>query len=455
MSVNRYYDKGSAEAYVMVGEKRYEPEKIRRSPYVTIGLAVEFTDECRDAIEISPTRFTLHFSVNNPHMVYVNEQRDGTVGIRFRPTWFNPNYQDGSTTRLEVRVILPEGHTLLTSTYPLEDRPWDDIHYTDDGRIMAVWEDTNVHPLDQERGVYDIGVAFPEKHVDEYFEQGALERTGNVLYSIGHICWITLPLSLIAFAFALFVISTMIENKYRRKNYLDPELCVVGAGPRRDLTAVEAAVVLETPLDRVAAMILFGLIRKRKVTLIEGGDPLELEKHYEEGDHPYETRFLRSIKGEGHVSRTSLKSNLIELVNEVEAKLEGFDLEETRTYYTAIVKKAWKQMEKAGSPEKFSLTLKEQEEWLMMVKDPEDRFETVYIHHHGHDGKGHPDVRNMAQRYVARIDVASNQLASDMRSLTGQVNEVTHPPPVSSGGGGSGGGGCACACACACAGGGR
>ena len=64
------------------------------------------------------------------------------------------------------------------------------------------------------------------------------------------------------------VIFYLIRAEEKRKtDYFEPILCVLGAGPRRDLTAVEAAVVLERPLDKVATMILFGLVRKNRVAI--------------------------------------------------------------------------------------------------------------------------------------------------------------------------------------------
>jgi len=44
--------------------------------------------------------------------------------------------------------------------------------------------------------------------------------------------------------------------------YLPPKISIEGKGIKRGLTAVEAGILLEEPLDKILTMILFGLIKK-------------------------------------------------------------------------------------------------------------------------------------------------------------------------------------------------
>ncbi|NIP35967.1 MAG: hypothetical protein GWN18_13470, partial [Thermoplasmata archaeon] len=170
---NRHYDEDSAWAKVRVGNVVYQPDRIRRSPYVEIGLAVEFDYQTQTATtSTGGKRFTLEFFVNNPHMVYLNELEEGTVGIRFRPTWFSDEFQRGFTENLTTVVFLPKGFD-GERAYWLEGRPWDEFGYdVDKGRYFVRWTDLQVSPNAIASGQMDVGVAFDEKWVDRYYEHG-------------------------------------------------------------------------------------------------------------------------------------------------------------------------------------------------------------------------------------------------------------------------------------------
>jgi hypothetical protein len=62
----------------------------------------------------------------------------------------------------------------------------------------------------------------------------------------------------LSFIAAVFVFA---RNRSRLA-YLPPRIAVEGHGIKRGLTAVEAAVVLQTGLEKVLTMILFGVIRR-------------------------------------------------------------------------------------------------------------------------------------------------------------------------------------------------
>ena len=71
---NRHYDEDSAVATIFVDGRWHKPDQIHKSPYVEIGLAVEFKPETANAVySVRGDVFRLDFTVNNPHMVYVNE----------------------------------------------------------------------------------------------------------------------------------------------------------------------------------------------------------------------------------------------------------------------------------------------------------------------------------------------------------------------------------------------
>jgi hypothetical protein len=186
---------------------------------------------------------------------------------------------------------------------------------------------------------------------------------------------------------------------------------------------------------------------------------------------------------------------MINLVRSVQKKMKGFSLGETREYYKSIMKKAWAQIEAAGTPEMKSEKYAEGIDWLMLDGDFTGRtrrtFETgpVYVpiwwgslsptsmgraspapiaSTGGVPGGGKsislPQLpgSDFAASIARGVQNSAGSLVGSVSTFTAGIARTTNPPPVtrSYSRGGSGGGGCACACACAgcacaCAGGGR
>ncbi len=65
---NSHYDPNTAYATVVVGSVEYSPSQVHESPYVDVGMAVEFSSTLQSIIH-SAGDFGLYFHVNNPHMV--------------------------------------------------------------------------------------------------------------------------------------------------------------------------------------------------------------------------------------------------------------------------------------------------------------------------------------------------------------------------------------------------
>ena len=181
---------------------------------------------------------------------------------------------------------------------------------------------------------------------------------------------------------------------------------------------------------------------------------------------------------------------MIELVRSVQTKMKGFSLGESRDYYRSIMRKAWAEVESAGTPEVRSERYSEGLEWLMLDREFDDRtrrtFTTgpVYVpmwwSHYSPARSATPSVAaasggksgapvslphlpgaDFAASMARSVQNSAGALVGNVASFTQGVAKTTNPPPVTRSYGGSrGGGGCACACACAgcacaCAGGGR
>jgi hypothetical protein len=294
---------------------------------------------------------------------------------------------------------------------------------------------------------------------------------------------------------------TALQGQRRKLQYMPPRIAIEGHGIKRGLTAVEAAVLMEQPLDKVMTMILFGAIKKNAAKVLTR-DPLEIEtvSPAPEGLHEYELNFLKAFQAKDKQQRQRLlQDTMISLVKQVSEKMRGFSRGETIDYYKSIMERAWQQIEAGDTPEVKSQKLDEGIEWTMLDRDYDGRMQRTFrgpifvpnwwgnydptFHPTSLGGSGKtaaPSIpssipagpralpgADFAASVVGGVQGFSTRVLGDLNTFTGRITGVTNPPPKPSvgsstrgGGGGRAGGGCACACACAgcacaCAGGGR
>jgi hypothetical protein len=195
------------------------------------------------------------------------------------------------------------------------------------------------------------------------------------------------------------------KRRRNRMDYMPPLMSVEGMGIKRGLTAVEAAVLLEAPLNKVLTMILFGLVRKGAVRTVserrlpddtakvclncdtenpldaalcaecgmslrtapeaaESRTRLKIVEPLPQGLHPYEKDFLTGIREDGTMEEKQLTTTMTALIQSVNQKMKGFHAEDTIAYYRDIVARAWEQVEAADTPEVVDENL----EWMMADK---------------------------------------------------------------------------------------
>jgi hypothetical protein len=435
---------------------------------------------------------TVHVVVNRVgRMLYEDTDEDAYASIEFSPVWFDSQFTYGSTD-MTVRFHMPPGvdseeprwHS-SPSRWP-EDRPAAEID--SQGRVVYIWSNPSAEP-DRE---YIFGASFPLEDVDEGAVQAgptALEGLfgiGASLFSC--ICNPVVPF----FIFVAGIIGVSIySDRRRRMKYLPPSMKVEGVGIKRGLTAVEAAIVLETPLNKVMTMVLFGLLRKGAVTVLDE-NPLRVmvNQSLPENLRPYEEKFLEAVKDNGELSEAELRKMMVSLVKAVNKKMKGFSRKETVAYYQDILRRAWQQVESADTPEVRSQRFNEGLEVLLLDRDFDDRAQRVFhtgpyylppwwIYHRpwsravgvgpskgaapvmGAPGSiGTPSLPALpggefAANIVRGIENTASGIVGSVTGFTSKVTSVTNPPPKSSSrssGSRSSGGSCACACACACAG---
>ncbi len=442
-------------------------------------------------------RGDVHVSIGRiTDVVYPDDNDENYASAVFAPAYFVPDVVTGATD-LTVIFHLPTGvqpdeprwHS-APAGFPSEPETGIDP----EGRVTYTWSNPNASASRQ----YNFGASFPKTYVPEgtivtapAFDFGGL--IGSLLSNL-------VPLLFCGFFIFMFLgipILSFVGNQRRKLQYMAPKIAIEGHGIKRGLTAVEAAVLMEQPLDKVMTMVLFGVVKKNAATVIRR-DPLEVEvvSPLPEGLHEYEQNFLKALREEdARARRNALQDTTIKLIRSVSEKMKGFSRRETIEYYRRIMETAWEQVQQANTPEVQREFFEQKLEWTMLDRDYDDRSRRVFqgpifIPHWW--GRYDPTYRtgpitpsgggvsapsqpsgagrtslpgaDFAASVVGGVQTFSQRVIGNINDFTSRVTNVTNPPPKpttsgrSMGGGGSRGCACACACAgcaCACAGGGR
>jgi len=433
---------------------------------------------------------TVHVVVAKVEQVLHPDDKDEAYASAvFSPNWFGSQYVNG-TTDLSVIYHLPPGvkpeeprwHS-APSGFPSEPQTGIDA----EGRIFYSWNNPSASGSTQ----YLFGASFPKSYVPEgaivttppFDFSGLIDNLSNVLCC-----------GFFAFMFAGLPAISAIQGRKRKMQYLPPKIAIEGHGIKRGLTAVEAAILMEQPLDKVLTMILFGVVKKDAAKVVTR-DPLKLDvaKELPAGLHEYEKNFLKAFEEADAPKRSrALQDMMVKLVKVVSEKMKGFSRKETLDYYKSIMEKAWGQIEAADTPEVKSQKFDEALEWTMLDKEYDDRtrrvfhgpiyvpmwwgrYDPTYTPRNVSTGSGFPTSMqgqssgrtslpgaDFAAQMVTGVQTFSQKTIGNINTFTEKITGVTNPPPppTRSSGGGRSGGGCACACACAgcacaCAGGGR
>ena len=419
---------------------------------------------------------TVHVVIGKVENVLYPDDNDETYASAvFSPNWFGSQFVIGSTN-LTVTYHMPPGvqpgeprwHS-APSGFPSEPQTGIDSQ----GRVFYSWSNLLASGSSQ----YKFGASFPKSYVP------ASAIVTAPPFDFSAMADNLAPLIFCGF-FALIIVGiptlTVIQANRRKMQYLPPRVSIEGRGIKRGLTAVESAILMEQPLDKVMTMILFGVIKKNAAEVVTR-DPLKIKSAspIPDGLHEYELNFLRAFKEESAKTRRGLlQQMMVKLVQLVSEKMKGFSRRETLDYYKAIMEKAWQQIEAADTPEVKSQKFDEALEWTMLDKNYDDRTRRVF---HGPVflprwwGSYNPTYRpastsaptiapsskgsslpgaDFAAQMVTGVQTFSQKVVGNINTFTEKVTGATNPlpKPTSSGKSRGGGGGRSCACACACAG---
>jgi len=421
---------------------------------------------------------------------------DTYASADFAPLTFGSQYVHGSTD-LTVVFHLPPGVQPTEGRYHTPSSNWPGSQtptaaLDSQNRVTYTWES----PAADGSSQYTFGASFPNQYIPStaIVVPPAFDFAG-LLGAIGGSLQTFCCIGFFVLIFVGIPIWSAISANRRKLQYLPPKISIEGHGIKRGLTAVEAAILMETPLDKVMTMILFGAVKKNATTVL-AKDPLKLANAIPlPADlHDYETDFLKAMdKSDPAERRRGLQDMTIKLVNGVSDKMKGFSRKETVDYYKDIMERAWQQIEAAGTPEVKSQMYDEALEWTMLDHNYDERTRRVFtgpvimplwwgrydptintsaastsIGKSGVGGSSSSGGRvsipgsAFAASVVTGVQGFSSKVIGDVQGFTSAVTNKTNPVPVSTSSGHSSGGGghCACACACAgcacaCAGGGR
>jgi hypothetical protein len=515
---------------------------IRVSEYIDTGVEIHLYDQTIPAGQTA----TLHFEAMMPDMVYQDTTQDGYASMQITPTWFDKQSLTGTGTIWVLVHMLPEVQPdeVLYQDVPFSDK----VIYQE--HTVAVWQWENVQPT----GPLLVGVSFPQRGMTHVIQQSLLDLTTKWLEDNPSVRWALVGASVLLLAIAFFrfsggtgfslffilaggMVALLIVQplsvllalpgsvalfglnerrlKGAKRRYLPAIAQVEGGGIKRGLTAPEAAIILELPLNKVLMLIIFGLLEKGIVRQVET-DPLTVEvmpeyaalkmNRDERRDHrlqvaqgmgvvlrAYEHAFIDSIEENPGkpVHKLPLSDPMKNLIVHTAERMKGFDLSDTQEYYRKIIARAMSEAKAIGQVPDLERYVDRHLQWLLL----DDAYPTVLAtgrYHYrpiwvrpfassdrlgipGGSMKSSPaapggktsfgDVAasfaGWTENTMGKMASAISPAALQVKAPSGIVNlsgadrvtgDIFKALTTSSGGSRSGGGGCACACAgCACA----
>jgi hypothetical protein len=258
------------------------------------------------AIEMGPYAIppgetgTVHVSVERVSRVLYQDDDDAEYASAvFAPLYFEDNVITGNTELTviyhlppDVQADEPRWHS-APSGFPSEPQ----TGFDSEGRITYTWRNPNANGSTQ----YLFGASFPKQYVPAdsivTVQSPTISVSGDAVFGL-------LCLGFFGFMFLGIPILTFMANNRRKLQYMAPRIAIEGHGIKRGLTAVEAAILLGEPLDKVMTMILFGVIKKNAAHVVTR-DPLQVEvaSSLPEGLHEYELNFLNAFREDNPKTR--------------------------------------------------------------------------------------------------------------------------------------------------------
>ena len=513
---------------------------IRVSEFVAPGVEIHL-----DGQAIAPGReATLQVQFSMPDMVYQDTTDEELASLQVTPTWFDDQFVRGVGTVWVLIHMLPEvsPEEVVYQDVPFSDKVIFEEH------VVGVWRWEDVRITQP----YLVGVSFPQNGMNRVVSQNLLELAVEWLEDnpttrllLGGLTLALLALAFFRFsggtgltvfallscgliyvlamnaAWQLFMLPGMAAvaglNEWylsqRKPRYLPAIAQVEGGGIKRGLTAPEAAVLLELPLNKVLTLILFGLLEKRVVTATSH-DPLQLKVSPEfqvaKGSavqrrkqrvqiaqrqgvvlRTYEHGFIDvlTVNGDRPVHELDFSEPVKHLLEHTAQRLKGFDLSDTQDYYRKIVARALQEAQRIGEIPERERYIDRHLQWLLMGDSYRDVFTHRGYHYRpiwvrpfasadrlggtglsgrpaaGSSAPGTTSFASVAASFAGWTENTMGQLADaiapaglELPSASGAINlsgvdrvtgDIFKELAKSAASGGSSSGGGSCACACA------
>ncbi len=402
---------------------------IRPSEFVSPGVEIPL-----GANAIAPgATSTLHVEFTMDNLVFEDTTNNQLASLQITPTWFDSELVQGNG-ELEVLIFLP-------TTVPAEQVFWQDRPYNEqalfEGRQVVAWQ----VPDWGADAPYRVGVSFAAAGMTGIIRLNAFQLLVKFVED-NPLVWGGLLITLVGLAGAAFLrfsgytgITVLVilagalgyfglnsaaflllalpvvvvlfgvnEWQLRRRgnDYLPPIAQMEGGGIKRGLTAAEAAIILELPLNRVLLLVIFGMLKKGILTQT-GTEPLQvaLAEPYRTDDptqrtqhrrrvaanqgvilHDYEQGFLDVIEQEHAtapstpVSKLDFGTAMKQLIEHTVQRISGFDLSDTQDYYRSIIQRALTEASSIGDIEQREQFTDRNLEWLLMGDN--DRYGEVF-----------------------------------------------------------------------------
>ncbi len=346
---------------------------IRASEYVKPGVEVHLGAE---QVIMPGDSATLAFSVRVKRLLYTDDKDREYASFQFSPTWYGTDYVQGST-HLECHFVFPSGVKQEEPRY--HETPFTESWYDSAaGAPVYRWVMENAKP----DGKYVFGASFPAKYVEASSIQKPPGPLLKLLLGLAAVIGAVFGFLLTTVFFwlpALIIFFAVRASRRRKMKYLPPVVSIEGTGVRRGLTSPEAAILLELPLDRVMALILFNLARKGGVAVLARQPKLKLKAmDPSKATEDYEKAFLGAIGGEGLVSQSAMQKVAIGMVKSVNEKMRGYSRKETAKYYKQVIAQSWDEVRLATGPEQRSRSLEDNYDWMTMDHDYRTRVRDYY-----------------------------------------------------------------------------
>ncbi|HUM71330.1 MAG TPA: hypothetical protein PLK31_21085, partial [Chloroflexota bacterium] len=515
---------------------------IRKSEYIDVGVEIHLG---RHTIQPGQSG-TLHVEFTMPDMVYEDVTQDGYASLQITPTWFDETAVMGTSDIWVVYHLLPgiDPDAVLFQDVPFTNKALFEEH------TIVGWR----WPEGQAIGPYLVGASFPTTGLTRVIEQTLLdlavkwlEDNPGVAMGLGLAILALLGLAFFRYSggtgISIFVVLGcgavwlmmvnpaailwlcplslvlvgLVEYRLagRKEKYLPAIAQVEGGGIKRGLTAPEAAILLELPLNKVLLLVLFGLLDKGALELVDD-DPLQVKvvRPYlamqadraarneqrrkiaqQQGIvlRTYEHQFLDVLQEhEGSPAHKLDFSNAMKsLISSVAGRMKGFDLSDTQDYYRKIIARAMEQANTLGNVPELEEHLDKTWPWVFLDDNYDPSFRRRDYHYYPTWARpyvtphtalpsggsvaapspgGKTNFSNVAAGFAGWTENTAGRLASaisptalQVKGVAGGFVNLSGADKVtgdvfkammsgSGGSGGSGGSSGGSSCACACAG---